>query len=237
VVAGALLGLTCLSGGTALAQRPARDGALADRAAAASSGQEAGTRLRVETRYEIRPTPDVKLSSLPFHAMVARASERYRLDPALIHAVIMVESQHDPNALSPKGALGLMQLMPETAARYGVRDRRDPAESIRGGTAYLRDLVDLFKGDVELAIAAYNAGEKAVMNYGNKIPPFLETVFYVPRVLDEFRKLKGIREYLPAGTRIQRTPQGRLVMTIPATDNATRSLIPRDTPATPDRRL
>lgn len=176
-------------------------------------------RLRVETHEQVRSTPAATLSALPFHAIVARHATQNRLDPALVHAVILVESNHNPAALSPKGALGLMQLMSQTAERYGVTDRADPAQNVRGGTAYLRDLVNLFKGDLELAIAAYNAGEAAVMQYGNQIPPFLETMLYVPRVLDEYRKLKGFRNVLPAGTRITQTPQGRVSVTLPATNS------------------
>lgn len=174
-------------------------------------------RLRVETREQIKSTPTGTLAALPYHAIVARHASQFRIDPALVHAVILVESNHNPAALSPKGALGLMQLMPQTAQRYGVTDRGDPMQNIRGGTAYLRDLVNLFKGDLELAIAAYNAGEAAVAQYGNQIPPFLETMLYVPRVLDEYRKLKGFRNVLPAGTRINQTPQGRVSVTLPAT--------------------
>lgn len=148
---------------------------------------------------------------------MARNALLFRLDPALVHAVILVESNHNPGALSPKGAMGLMQLMPQTAERYGVTDRADPVQNVRGGTAYLRDLVNLFKGDLELAIAAYNAGEGAVAQYGNQIPPFLETMLYVPRVLDEYRKLKGFQGALPAGTRISHTPQGRVSVTLPGT--------------------
>lgn len=178
---------------------------------------ETRNRLRVETQDQIRSTPAVALNALPYHPIVARHATQHRLDPALVHAVILVESNHNPAALSPKGALGLMQLMPLTAVRYGVTDRSDPAQNVRGGTAYLRDLVNLFQGDLELAIAAYNAGEAAVMQYGNRIPPFLETMLYVPRVLDEYRKLKGFRHVLPAGTRITQTPHGRVSVTLPGT--------------------
>jgi soluble lytic murein transglycosylase-like protein len=181
---------------------------------------EQGNRVRVETREEIKSTSNANLAGLPFHSVVARHAARYRLDPAFVHAVILVESNHNPNALSPKGALGLMQLMPETASRYGVRDRSDPIDNVRGGTAYLRDLVDMFKGDLALAVAAYNAGEKAVMQYGNQIPPYIETMFYVPRVLDEYRKLKGLKNVLPEGSRITQTRDGRVSVTLPPRNSA-----------------
>ena len=103
--------------------------------------------------------------------------------PALLHAVIRTESAYQPNALSHAGACGLMQLMPQTAARFNVRDIWDPAENIRGGATYLRLLLDMFDNDLRLALAAYNAGENAVKRYGNEIPPYQETQDYVRRVL------------------------------------------------------
>jgi len=106
---------------------------------------------------------------------------------ALLQAVIQIESAYNPKALSPKGAQGLMQLMPGTAKRYGVKDSYDPASNIQGGAQYLRDLLDLFKGDVSLALAAYNAGEGAVLKYGKKIPPYRETQAYVKKVLAAYQ--------------------------------------------------
>ena len=105
--------------------------------------------------------------------------------------MITVESGHNPYAVSPKGATGLMQLMSGTAERFGVRDRRSPADNIRGGTAYLRFLADFFNGNLELMIAAYNAGERAVVQHGHRIPPYAETMEYVPKVLAEYRRLKA----------------------------------------------
>jgi soluble lytic murein transglycosylase-like protein len=103
------------------------------------------------------------------------------LDPDLIKAVAMVESGFDPGAVSPKGAMGLMQLMPETAAQYGVRDALDPYESLRAGSRHLRDLLDGFDGNVTLALAAYNAGAGAVRRYGG-VPAYRETRDYVDKV-------------------------------------------------------
>ncbi|EEG07758.1 lytic transglycosylase domain-containing protein [Pseudogulbenkiania ferrooxidans] len=105
------------------------------------------------------------------------------MDAALLHAVIAVESGYNPSAVSPKGAIGLMQLMPATARRYGVADPYDPAQNIRGGAQYLRDLMSRFDNDLKLTLAAYNAGEQAVARYGNTIPPYKETLNYVPRVM------------------------------------------------------
>ncbi len=116
------------------------------------------------------------------HLVTANA-RRYRLSPALLHAVIRAESAYNHRAVSHAGAQGLMQLMPATAARYGVRDSFDPADNIRGGSAYLRFLLDLFDQDVKLAVAGYNAGEGAVLKYGRSIPPYSETQAYVRKVL------------------------------------------------------
>jgi soluble lytic murein transglycosylase-like protein len=126
----------------------------------------------------------------PLISAVAKAHE---LDPALLHAVITVESGYNPKARSPKGAAGLMQLMPDTAKRYAVANIWDPRENVSGGARYLRDLLALFNNDLALALAAYNAGEGAVTQHGNKIPPFAETVAYVPRVLQQYRLLNGDR--------------------------------------------
>ena len=118
------------------------------------------------------------------------AAEANQLEPALIHAVIAAESGYNHLALSHKGAAGLMQLMPETAKRYGVTNRLDPAQNIQGGSRYLRDLVKMFNNDLQLAVAAYNAGENAVLKYGNRIPPYSETMTYVPRVMNYYKKYR-----------------------------------------------
>ena len=127
-------------------------------------------------------------SKSPYASSIQAAGRASDVDPALIHAVILAESGYNPSARSNKGAVGLMQLMPETAKRYGVIDRLDPAQNIRGGTSYLRDLLRLFNNDLRLALAAYNAGEGAVVKYGNRIPPYRETVAYVPRVMTYYRR-------------------------------------------------
>ena len=113
----------------------------------------------------------------------------YGVDRNLLRAVIKVESADNPNAISRAGAVGLMQLMPGTAARYGVTDRTDVVQSIDGGARYLRDLLDLFRGDVKLSLAAYNAGENAVIKYGLQIPPYPETRAYVVKVLETSARL------------------------------------------------
>ena len=119
-----------------------------------------------------------------FAPKIARVARQYRVPEKLIHAVITIESAYDPDAVSRAGAVGLMQLMPATARRYGVSDRRDPTANIIGGTRYLRDLILQFDRDLELALAGYNAGENAVKKYGNQVPPFSETQSYVRKVLE-----------------------------------------------------
>jgi soluble lytic murein transglycosylase-like protein len=115
--------------------------------------------------------------------MIERIANAHDLRPELIHAVIRAESAYQADAVSSKGAVGLMQLMPATAERYGVVDRSDPEQNVQGGVAYLRDLLELFESDLRLALAAYNAGENAVMRYGNAIPPYPETQNYVRKVI------------------------------------------------------
>ncbi len=124
----------------------------------------------------------------PYTAVVKQAAERYGIDAALLHAVIAVESAYNAQARSNRGAAGLMQLMPDTARRYGVIDVFDPAQNVRAGAQYLRDLLTLFDNDMRLALAAYNAGEAAVIRYGKRIPPYRETAAYVPLVVGKYQK-------------------------------------------------
>ena len=123
-----------------------------------------------------------------FSPLVEQAARDYQLDQALLHAVITVESGYDPQAVSERGAVGLMQLMPQTARRYGVSNMYDPLQNIRGGARYLSDLLGRFNNDLTLALAAYNAGEQAVVRHGNRIPPFRETLNYVPKVMEIYQR-------------------------------------------------
>src|SRR5450830_29094 len=121
---------------------------------------------------------------------VTSAARQTSIEPALLHAVIRVESNYNPNALSPQGARGLMQLMPSTAKRFNVHNAYDPKQNILAGAQYLRELQTLFNGNIQLVLAAYNAGPNAVAKYGFKIPPYLETRLYVPKVLNVYQQLR-----------------------------------------------
>jgi len=125
-----------------------------------------------------------------YGAVVAKAAGRYGIEPALLHAVISVESGYNARAVSKRGAAGLMQLMPDTAKRFGVANVFDPADNVRGGAQYLTELMKLFDNDLRLALAAYNAGEAAVIKYGRRIPPYRETAAYVPRVVGFYEKFR-----------------------------------------------
>lgn len=115
--------------------------------------------------------------------LIDRTALRYNLHPELLHAVIRAESAYNPSAVSSAGAIGLMQLMPATASRYNVSDIYDPVQNVRGGAQYLRFLLNMFDHDLRLALAGYNAGENAVVKYGNRIPPYPETQKYVRKVM------------------------------------------------------
>ena len=124
------------------------------------------------------------LNNPSIESIVESASRMYDIPCALLLAVMHVESHFNPDAVSPAGAVGLMQIMPPTGARYGVRHNlADPIKNIDVGARYLKDLLQLFKGDTELAVAAYNSGEGAVLKYGYRIPPYHETRAYVPKVM------------------------------------------------------
>jgi soluble lytic murein transglycosylase-like protein len=125
-----------------------------------------------------------------FMDLINQAANRHQVDANLVHAVIQTESAYNSNAISSAGAVGLMQLMPDTARRFGVVDRHDPDQNVDGGTRYLRHLIDMFNPNLDLAVAAYNAGENAVIKYNNSIPPYPETQNYVKQVLALYNKQK-----------------------------------------------
>ncbi len=128
------------------------------------------------------------------HDVIRRCASYYRLEEALVRAVIKVESDYNPSAVSSKGAMGMMQLIPTTAKLLKVQDPLDPEQNIRGGSLYLRMMLDQFKGDLDLALAAYNAGPTAVRRYGG-VPPFKETQRYLTKVkyyLDVYRSGRDV---------------------------------------------
>lgn len=148
------------------------------------------TNVPSDHRYRRVDLPSTHLHSMiseqDLEPMITRFSAQHQLHPALIRAVIKAESDFDPRAVSRAGAIGLMQLMPQTAARMDVRDLYDPEDNIGGGTRYLRQLLDRFRGDLPLALAAYNAGEHVVDRY-RALPPIDETRRYVRKVLRYYR--------------------------------------------------
>jgi soluble lytic murein transglycosylase-like protein len=161
---------------------------------AASSGWAAGATEEVKRPYD----PIVKIYS-----------QKYKVPPDLVHSIIKAESDYDHRALSVKGAAGLMQLMPETAAQYGVRDRFDPDDNIMGGVRYLKDLCKLFNNNTKFVLAAYNAGQEAIKKFGG-IPPYPETRDYIRRVMQDYPK-----GYIQVGPGIIkfRTADGKTVLT------------------------
>lgn len=128
---------------------------------------------------------------LPFDEVIAHAASRHELDPALLHAVIAIESGYNPRAISPRGAQGLMQLMPDTGRQFDLKNPYEPAANIEAGARYLRELNDRFHGDLALTLAAYNAGPGAVMRHGMRMPPYPETQRYVPAVIGIYKDLSA----------------------------------------------
>jgi len=148
----------------------------------------------------------------PFYRdLVEAAAKRHNMDADLITSVIAVESNFDPKAVSRKNARGLMQLLPETAAQFGVKNIDDPAENIDAGTRYLRDLLQKYNNDLALALAAYNAGPDKVQQYG-RVPPYAETISYVRRVKRGYEKSKSAPS---AKTAAPSTPPGSPVQIVP----------------------
>jgi len=157
---------------------------------AASSATSFAQVLSAQTAQPVAANTAAPAAAAPYAADIQAASQKYGVPAALIEAVIQQESGFNPNAQSGAGAGGLMQLMPSTAAGLGVTNVDDPAQSIDGGTHYLRDQLDRFGGDVRLALAAYNAGPGAVATYGG-VPPYPETQSYVSDVLANYARYSG----------------------------------------------
>lgn len=137
------------------------------------------------------------IAARPYAELVSKAATDNQLPAALLHAVIQTESSYNASAVSPRGAGGLMQLMPDTARELGVKNVYDPKANIQGGARYLKRLMTLFDNDIALAVAAYNAGPQAVLSRGGVIPPFAETQRYVPSVLRQYRRLQGLATDAP----------------------------------------
>ncbi|MEW6127036.1 MAG: lytic transglycosylase domain-containing protein [Acidobacteriota bacterium] len=163
----------------------------------------------------IPTTPTVEVSTAlldttgnPYYdQLVKNAAAKYGVDPHLIFALMRQESGFHSRAVSYKGASGLMQLMPATARRFGVQNIFDPAQNIDGGTRYLRFLLNMFNGDVKLALAGYNAGENAVINYGYQVPPYRETQNYVKNISAKYSRTKQTSKAKPAPTQTTVAPE------------------------------
>ncbi len=141
--------------------------------------------------------------------VVKKIAGKYRIDPDLVHFVIRAESNYEVFAISPKGAMGLMQLMPATALQYGVMNVFDPAQNIEGGVRYLRDLVKLYNGQTKLVLAAYNAGQEAVRKYKG-IPPYPDTKAYIAGIMMSYKK-PTVMSKNP--TFMVKDPSGRTILT------------------------
>lgn len=174
-----------------------------------------GTRVDTETLDEIEgPNPGHN-----FAPLISRYASKYGLERELIQSVIRVESNFDPTAVSVKNCKGLMQLHPDTARRFGVRDIFDPAQNIEGGTRYLRYLLDYFEGDLDSVLAAYNAGENSVVRHKG-IPPFRETQEYVKKVRQLYRgnadRVTPKARQAPRIVRVVQPDGGILLTNVPA---------------------
>jgi hypothetical protein len=147
--------------------------------------------LAIEPEDVFTPVLHVEISQEPFGDLIKAAAKHYSVDADLITSVIAAESNFNPQAISRRNARGLMQLLPSTAAQLGVKNIFDPKENIEAGTHYLSDLLALYKNDLALTLAAYNAGPDRVQRYGQRVPPFAETVSYVRRVKQTYSQRKS----------------------------------------------
>jgi soluble lytic murein transglycosylase-like protein len=166
--------------------------------------------VAIEPEEVFHSAPPAETAKAPYRDLIQAAATRYGVDADLITSVIAAESNFDPKAISRRNARGLMQLLPETAARLGVKNIFDPSDNIDGGTRYLRDLLQRYRNDLALTLAAYNAGPDRVRQYG-RVPPFPETRSYVRRVKTAYAKRKSIPP-----TQQVITPQPPTVSTEPA---------------------
>lgn len=147
--------------------------------------------VSIEPEEVFAALPEPLSENTPYHEIIRAAAQRYGVDADLIQCVIAVESNFNPNAISRMNARGLMQLLPSTAKRMGVKNIIDPKENVDGGTRYLRDMLARYHNDVALALAAYNAGPESVLKYGNHVPPYRETQMYVQKISRGYAKIKN----------------------------------------------
>jgi len=191
------------------------------RSVAARPVQAALVRERVVEAREIRPIePDSEPArdvapGPSLEDLIARVANQYGIRPSFVHAVIRAESNYNPRAVSHKGAVGLMQLMPQTAVEYGVRNRFDPVQNVEGGVRYLRHLLDTYQ-DKNLALAAYNAGPGAVERHRG-VPPYLETRLFVPRVLRFYSQFRGLDRPMELVPPLKKFEGPRIIQTIDQT--------------------
>jgi len=172
---------------------------------------EPPTRVDWTTRsFRSGPPGLSKLPPQEVDRLVQQTANRFQVDPHLVHAIIQVESKYDPKAVSRKGAMGLMQLVPATAQRFGVENPFDPQQNIEGGVNYLRYLLKVFGGDLALSLAAYNAGEQWVLRTG-RIPPFTETRHYIQKVTNLYREGSSPTAPKPKAPELAKSPIIRYV--------------------------
>ena len=163
--------------------------------------EDAATSLRRQERKQVVGAPDRP----GLDSLIRQNGNKYNVDPYLIFLVMEQESHFNTHAVSPKGARGLMQLMPGTAARFGVRRPHDAAQNISGGTRYLRELLNRFNNRVDLVLASYNAGEGAVAKFGNRVPPYKETRNYVKKISYRYKRtIARTKKPAPEQRKIQR---------------------------------
>ena len=152
--------------------------------------QPSNEQVKENRSSDVVVSPALGKKSEPFHPIILRAANRHEVDPALVKAVIMVESRYDPHAISKQGAKGLMQLMPRTARALGVEDSFNPEHNVNGGVKYLKQLLDEFDDNLKFALAAYNAGSSRVRRYRG-IPPIKATQYYVNKVFEYYQYYKN----------------------------------------------
>jgi len=169
----------------------------------------------IEPEEIFTPAPHVEVSQEPFGDLIRAAAKRYSVDADLITSVMAAESNFDPKAISRRNARGLMQLLPTTAKRLGVKNIFDPQENIDAGAHYLSDLLVLYKNDLALTLAAYNAGPERVERYGQRVPPFAETISYIQRVKQTYSQRKSGNS--TEKTKLLGTPIPAPAQTVPST--------------------